>query len=239
MRFCQFYLSLIFVALTAGYAVAAETTRSITVRDAGKTYQLKEDQGALLLIDQQGARQIASCSEGQVEKLAHPALDLTALVYIRDCGATTDFATHVAIVKSGETPQVIAVFSGKPKIVLRWGGQGLEIAHSSWPAELIFKQDTQASGQQVTYKVSAEIVKPTDPKLLGFSSFNFGVMGRTAGFPAEVLSRWAGWAQMASGLYKPGFGAWFGDAPYGDDPNGSAAILAGFQFYESHNKKQN
>lgn len=239
MRLNKLYTPLIIVVLSGGCAVAGEATHSVTVRDAGNTYQLKENafDGSLVLIDNKGENQIGQCGEKSVEKVVHPASGFTALVYIRDCGATTDFATHVAIAKSTDTPKAIAVFAGKPKIAVRWIEQGLEIVHSTWPPELILKQDTQALGLNIVYKAGADAASPTDPKLLEFSSFNFGATGRAAGLPAEVLLRWAGWCQMASGLYKLEFGSWSGDVPYGDDPTGSAAILDGIRYYETRFKK--
>lgn len=241
MRLSNLYSPLFAFLLNCSYAVAGEITQFVTDHDADKTYELREksSEGTLLLIHADNELRIGRCDETSLAKVARPASNFTALVYVRECGATTDFATHVAIIDASRTSKAIAVFAGKPKISLEWSESGLEILHSSWPSELIYKQATQALGVNIIYKISTENASPTDPKVLALSSLNFGATGRAAGLPAEVLLRWAGWSQMASGLYKPEFGSWSGDAPYGDDPTGSTAILDGIRLYDTRYKKRN
>ena len=62
-------------------------------------------------------------------------------------------------------------------------------------------------------------------------NFNYGVVGRAAGFSEEELLRGAGIYQMTSGTSQEEYGGVF--APYGDDPVDQSAIRLGFSFYDS------
>ena len=56
--------------------------------------------------------------------------------------------------------------------------------------------------------------------------------GAAAGIELQLLQRGAGWAQGQAGTSSPEWGNWYGAAPYGDDPNDQAQIIAGFNYYK-------
>ena len=62
-----------------------------------------------------------------------------------------------------------------------------------------------------------------------FGNFNFGATGYAAGL-GPILLPGAGWAQSRAGTSKPGWGNWYGKAPYGDDPADQAMILEGMRY---------
>ncbi len=51
-----------------------------------------------------------------------------------------------------------------------------------------------------------------------FGNYHFGVTGRAAGFPGDILNRGAGVAQRRAGTSDPSWGTPWGSSPYGDDP---------------------
>ena len=63
-------------------------------------------------------------------------------------------------------------------------------------------------------------------------NFNYGMTGAAAGIELQLLQRGAGWAQGQAGTSSPEWGDWYGAAPYGDDPNDQAQIIAGFNYYK-------
>jgi RHS repeat-associated protein len=69
-------------------------------------------------------------------------------------------------------------------------------------------------------------------------NFNFGATGAAAGIELQVLLRGAGWAQERAGTSTDAWGHWYGSAPYGDDPDDQAQILAGFNYYKNNCYKQ-
>ena len=64
-----------------------------------------------------------------------------------------------------------------------------------------------------------------------FGNFNYGVTGKAAGIPDQVLLRGAGWAQEQAGTSQSNWGHWWGSSPYGDDPQDQAQIQAGINYY--------
>ena len=66
-----------------------------------------------------------------------------------------------------------------------------------------------------------------------FGNFDFGAVGAALGIDLDTLLRGAGFAQQRAGTSKPGWGSWHGSAPFGDDPDDQAQIVAGFAFYQA------
>lgn len=66
-----------------------------------------------------------------------------------------------------------------------------------------------------------------------FGNFNYGACGTAAGISSQVLLRGAGWAQGRAGTSNGSFGTWWGDAPYGDDPQDQDWIKAGIKYAKS------
>lgn len=70
-----------------------------------------------------------------------------------------------------------------------------------------------------------------------FGNYNFGAIGRAAGFCDEGLKRGAGAAQRAAGTSKSEWGTPWGSAPYGDDPNDQRWINEGSYDYQNYYNK--
>ncbi|UVL56947.1 polymorphic toxin type 44 domain-containing protein [Pseudomonas sp. B21-035] len=61
----------------------------------------------------------------------------------------------------------------------------------------------------------------------------YGACGTAAGISPNVLLRAAGWAQSRAGTSDSGFGKWWGDVPFGDDPQDQEWIKAGIEYAKS------
>lgn len=66
-----------------------------------------------------------------------------------------------------------------------------------------------------------------------FGNFNYGACGTAAGLSETVLLRGAGWAQSRAGTTNSSFGSWWGEMPYGDDPQDQEWIKAGIRYAKS------
>jgi hypothetical protein len=108
-----------------------------------------------------------ACTNTLVARHVDPATTLIAYVLVRDCGATTDYATNVAIGRTGE-PQsnahvAFTADSGHGAaqidgnaIWLRanWTGPGkLSIAYAD--RSRVFRKEASFAGAQISYRVSA------------------------------------------------------------------------------------
>ncbi|MFB4404123.1 polymorphic toxin type 44 domain-containing protein [Pseudomonas inefficax] len=67
-------------------------------------------------------------------------------------------------------------------------------------------------------------------KYEALGNFNYGATGTAAGLSEEFLLRGAGWAQSRAGTSNSTFGSWWGDPPYGDDPEDQEWIKAGIRY---------
>lgn len=197
------------------------------------TIRSSPDGTALILRWQGQEKQIGDCEDKPLQETGAEMEGLKAVVYERDCGATVDFATHIAI-HGPKGTEIVAIFEGRPRVKISWSTNGLEINHSPLPKESIFRQLTGVSGITITYTIKGSATPPTSQETLDFSNFNYGATGRAAGLPLELLLRLAGWTQQASGLYRQEWGEWSGGPPYGDDPRGSEKIRGGVDYYEEH-----
>lgn len=148
MRLAKLCTFLISVSLSSCFAVAEEIGQSIIVHDAGNTYQMKESlsDGSLVLSDNDGEQRIGQCEQRSIERVPNQASGFIALIFVRDCGATTDFATHAAIENSTGTVKSIAVFAGKPKISARWTECGFRRIRSVIPSQAGHRSGRWRSG---------------------------------------------------------------------------------------------
>lgn len=211
-------------------AVASPAPSRVEVRDADIVYALSLDAaGKRLMLDNQGSLlPFGECAD-EAQGLPTSQRALVAAVFVRNCGATVDFGTHV-LLRSGTESRSVAIFDGKVPVSVNWSPSGLRVTHAPLPPARVVRHEPAAFGAAIAYASSGT---PTAPnKYVEFSSFNYGATGRAAGLPAEVLLRVAGWSQQASGVYRPEWGTWNGPAPYGDDPVGSLKVREGILHFE-------
>lgn len=105
-----------------------------------------------------------SCATTPVKTLKAPDGLHTAVIFQRDCGATTDFSTHISILKDGyglsrSGNAFVADADHGAAITGDWGGPWVDI---EWVASdhlvvryaensRIFEQDNQVSGIRISY----------------------------------------------------------------------------------------
>ncbi|MGY4396994.1 hypothetical protein ACVWZA_002185 [Sphingomonas sp. UYAg733] len=106
------------------------------------------------------------CSNTLVEKLLDPTGTHVAYHYVRNCGATTDYATSVAIGAPGEdTAKADVVFTADSGhgaartegegiwLRMTWTRPGMLFVSHAEKAR-IFRQESQARGVGITYRAS-------------------------------------------------------------------------------------
>ena len=226
--------ALALLLLTARVSAGGEARRHpvVEVRNPdGTVYgslRLSETGETLLMSWQGQERPFGECGDEVRDEVAgHGA---TAITYVRNCGATVDFATHLAV-QTVAGREVVAVFEGRPRVALKWTDSSLQVTTSPIASESVFKRiETTGGGLKITYAASGPAEAPS--QYVDYASYNYGAMGRAAGLPMEMLQRVAGWSQEASGLYRPEWGTWWGEYPYGDDPRGREMVMGGIKYYE-------
>lgn len=82
-----------------------------------------------------------------------PSGKLTAISFVRDCGATTDFSSQVSIIPAGQKLKNEAgnafIAGGKIDLVLQWLSDGtLQIRGGGGH---VFKQEASVAGVKVVY----------------------------------------------------------------------------------------
>ncbi len=222
--------------LLATVLEAAMPAPAVDIAAAGPDrYSLRESSdGSSLVLNWNGIDTvIGSCSERLLQWVDLHRGGLSASVVERNCGATVDYATQV-VMDGPEGRSTVAVFQGRSRVALGWDGQRLQVKRPWLPPGKIFRQRRSAAGFGVDYAVLGPAALPTSQHTLDDSNRGWGAHGRSVGLPEEVLLRWAGWAQQASGLYRDEWGHWNGQAPYGDDRQGSERIREGIQDYASN-----
>jgi hypothetical protein len=223
----------ILILATASSAYAqAPSGRVIEVRNSdGSVYgSLRLNaSGEVLLLSWQGQEHpIGECMDDVLQEVRGDGA--TAVIYVRNCGATVDFATHVAI-RGGGGSEVVAVFVGWAMVRVEWNGRDLQVVHSTLGPDGVFKRlEVASDGRKIMYDAKGPVVPPT--QYVDYASFNYGATGRAAGLPTEMLQRVAGWSQEASGLYRSEWGTWSGSHPYGDGPRGRDMVQNGIQYFE-------
>ena len=77
--------------------------------------------------------------------------------------------------------------------------------------------------------------KQKGPQFEKFGNWHYGVVGRAAGIPRNVLLRAAGLYQefWQSKNYREENGHAWGESPYGDDPTDQKQISNGMNYYDS------
>ncbi len=58
--------------------------------------------GAVLLVTLSACGDLDLCANDVSQRIVSPSGKRTAVVFVRDCGATTDFNTHLSLVSEGE-----------------------------------------------------------------------------------------------------------------------------------------
>ncbi len=221
--------------LGMGGRLAAAPAQEVPVRlDDGTVYGVlrgSTDPPELHLRRQGREDVIGGCGDEQLEGGHDLGHGLTAVAYVRNCGATVDYATHVAI-RGASFSEVVAVFGGRPRVVLVARSGGLRILHSPVPPDLVFLRKSSAGRLSVSFETAGHPVKQTPQDRLEYSFLGYSATGRAAGLPKELLLRWAGWAQEASGMHRGEWGRWSGAWPYGIAPRTLSKIQEGFRHYE-------
>lgn len=213
-------------------ASAAPPVDVATPGDAVYTLQETADGSRLVLRWDGGAEVIGQCSEKMLQWVDLQRDGLSASVIERNCGATVDYATQV-VVEGGQGREIVAIYQGRPNVAIAWDGVRLQLRHSWLAQGKIFLEQRSVAGFGVDYAALGPAARTTAQGALDESNRGWGTHGRSVGLPEEVLLRWAGWAQKASGLYRAEWGAWNGTAPYGDDPGGRDRIREGMDQYAS------
>ena len=180
--------------------------------------------------------------EDQVNcKEPSPKGRVTAVVYVRDCGATTDFSTCVDLISTKigpekNDPNTFFAVKGRHSVEIMWTSPDtLAIKYPQVKEEYIYRKQTKVHDILIEYD---EKPAPKEKTMyLEISNFNYGATGLAAGLCEETLLRIAGWSQFKSSLTRPQWGNWYGDPPYGDDPNEQYYIKQGFEYYRLNRDK--
>jgi len=222
--------------LLAAVLEAALPALPVDIAAAGPDrYSLRESaDGRSLVLNWNGTDTvIGSCGERLLQWVDLHRGGLSASVVERNCGATVDYATQV-VVDGPEGRSTVAVFQGRSRVALAWDGRRLQVRRPWLPPEKVFLEQRGMAGFGIDYATLGLAALPTAQRTLDESNRGWGAHGRSVGLPEEVLLRWAGWAQQASGLYRADWGRWDGPAPYGDDRQGRERIREGMQDYASN-----
>ncbi len=69
------------------------------------------------------------CADEVLSRMPSSDGRYVAVAYERNCGATTGYARHVALMRSADKSygEAIAVFGGQPEIELSWSGSSLAV----------------------------------------------------------------------------------------------------------------
>lgn len=98
----------------------------------------------------------ATCGNDIVHVAQAPGRSHKAVVFRRDCGATTGFSTHVSVLPSGEevvgSGNVLVADGGREDSA--WGGPWVETAWRS-PTSLVVKHDAKARLFQQIYRAGS------------------------------------------------------------------------------------
>ena len=91
-----------------------------------------------------------SCSNSIQERISSPSGEVEAVIFLRDCGATTKSSYQLSIVKSGEKVTSTGnVFISYDDFDVRWNSDGeLQISSTS---DEVFKQKESIKGIKIKY----------------------------------------------------------------------------------------
>jgi hypothetical protein len=106
------------------------------------------------------------CVNTVLQTVPDPSQQLQAVVFQRDCGATTAYSTQVSILPVGarlpndggntfvadvNPDAAAALAAGTPEITVQWlAPDHLEVRH--YPGVRIFRSEEQAEGVRITYQ---------------------------------------------------------------------------------------
>jgi hypothetical protein len=206
------------------------------------TLQEDDKDDNLFLLRSDGVKIPCGSWEDKVKhKTPSPEGQVTAIVYVRNCGATTDFSTCIDLVSTKNSPEkndtnTVFVMKGQHSVEVEWGNHNtLLVRYPQVKEEYIYRQQTKVHDIVIEYSKKAASKEKT--MYLEIGIFNYGLTGVASGHCEETLLRMAGWSQIKSGLTRQEWGNWYGDPPYGDDPNEQLYIKQGFEFYRLNRDK--
>jgi hypothetical protein len=199
--------------------------------------------GTSLLLTRIGKETVPLFSyEDNVKRtMSAPGNNITAVLYVRNCGATTDWATRVDLVSANKKAgvdgyNVVFILQGDQPVRIEWkDANTLVINHPAVNSDYIFKQQTQTGRFKIEYHQTTETAARS--QYIELSNVNYGAAAMAAGFTEETLLRAAGWAQAKSGLTRKEWGNWYGSSPYGDDPNEQHYIKQGIEIFNLNRDK--
>lgn len=172
-----------------------------------------------------------------------PDNSLTAVIYTRNCGATTDWATRMDIFVNNQGSgkddnRTVFIMKGLQSVTVEWKSSNiLKVYYPSTQKENIFRQHLNWCDKVIEYHEKAE---PADKsQYLELANFNYGLTGISAGIPEQTLLRMAGWAQEKSGLTQNEWGKWYDNPPYGDNPKDQEYIKQGIIWFHQNRDKIN
>lgn len=194
---------------------------------------LQQQQNGILLVTTADGTSIpwASCADDIKYKITCPQNQNTAVVYVRNCDASADFATRIDILSQEQTAgqddaNTVFVIRGAQSIEPVWQSPNkLVIHYPQAEKDIIFKQ--QASHGEIDIECIQANKKAEETLYNEIGVFNYGLTGIGAGFSEEALLRMAGYTQTRLGMTRQAWGNWYGDPPYGDDPRGQYLIKQG------------
>ena len=103
------------------------------------------------------------CADETISEFASPDGTYVAHAYVRDCGATTSFVTHVTLHHDswffGDSELLIFVAERRPDLTMTWKDDStLEIACAECDSEKnqIFKQEFRWKNATISYEVGVE-----------------------------------------------------------------------------------
>ena len=101
---------------------------------------------------------LSACSPGceneQIQSHSSPGGTRKAVVFQRNCGATTGFNTQISVISTGanlpEEASVLVV-NGKAPIKVQWKSE-TSLSISELPSKEIIRQEREAEGVRITYE---------------------------------------------------------------------------------------
>jgi hypothetical protein len=169
----------------------------------------------------------------------------TAVIYVRNVGATTDYATRLDVVTDSKfvgklDENTVFIVKGFKPVTVQWkDAHTLLVKYpQSLTADRIYRQKTNLGDINIEYQPVSIAVK--ESMYVEFANVNYGATGISVkGLSEEILLRKAGWDQEKSGLTKEEWGHWYGSPPYGDDPKEQYYIQQGFIAAQQKNENNN
>lgn len=158
--------------------------------------------------------------------------NIMAAVYVRNCGATTDFATRVDVISNGndigkDDGNTVFILKGDQQVSVQWKDSNTLVVNYPIAQDgYIYKQTKECGNCKIEYCETNK--NATKSRYLEYSNVNYGVAGiSVTGLSEDIILRKAGWDQEKSGMTRKEWGHWYGQPPYGDDPREQELIKQG------------